>query len=58
VVNKADSATATTIHDADHNPVTSVGLGSTVHDRAAVSGQIGSIAIGGNVSFTFYANGD
>ena len=58
-VNKADTQTATEIHkNPAHDPVTAVALGSTVHDRAAVSGQVGSFAIGDDVSFTFYTNGD
>ena len=58
-VNKADTQTATEIHkNPAHDPVTAVALGSTVHDRAAVSGQVGSFAIGDDVSFTFYTSGD
>jgi hypothetical protein len=57
-ISKADSSTSTDIHDdTTHAVVTSVALGSTVHDSAAVSSLNNSFTIGGNVSFTFYNNG-
>src|SRR5262249_24398446 len=52
-VTKADSSTATDIHDASHAVVTSVVLGATVHDKATVSGIPGFTPTGG-VRFTFY----
>src|SRR6185503_2260253 len=55
-VNKASSSTGTDIHDPAHNIVTSVALGTTVHDKAAVSSSNNSFRIGGNVSFTFFNN--
>ncbi|HLO30005.1 MAG TPA: Ig-like domain repeat protein, partial [Anaerolineales bacterium] len=56
-VEKADSSTATTIHDADHNAATSVALGSTVHDSATVTGTSFGTPTG-NVTFTFYTASD
>src|SRR5262249_16396795 len=52
-VNKHDSSTATEIHDAAHNVVTSVSSGSTVHDKATVTG-IAAFTPTGSVTFTFY----
>ena len=57
-VGKANTTLTTDIHDADHNVVTSVALGSTVHDSASLAGKVDAIEPTGNVSFTFYANGD
>jgi uncharacterized repeat protein (TIGR01451 family) len=56
-VNKADSATATTIHDASHNVVTEVLIGATAHDSASVTSPNTSFKPTGNTSFTFFANG-
>src|SRR5437867_7477586 len=42
----------TEIHDASHNVVTSVALGTTVHDKATVSGSFGTPT--GTVTFTFF----
>jgi len=57
-VRKASTSTATAIHNhTTHAVVTSVPAGTTVHDEATVTGQIGSFVIGGKVSFTFYTNG-
>jgi hypothetical protein len=53
-VNRADSSTATTIHNAAHTPVTSVNAGDTVHDQASVSDTNASFDPTGNVTFTFY----
>jgi hypothetical protein len=44
------------IHDALHHPVTSVPAGTSVHDKATVSGGFGSPT--GSVSFTFFTNGN
>ncbi len=57
-VTKADTTTATEIHDGTESVVTTVDFGTTVHDKATVSGQVGSIAISGSVTFTFYTSGD
>src|SRR5207244_6759098 len=43
-------------HDAGNNVVTSVPLGATVHDRAAVSGVSGFTPTG-TVDFTWFTNG-
>src|SRR5262249_54508936 len=56
-VGGSSTSTATAIHDDQEKVVTSVPLGSTVHDSATVSGQIDGIAITGDVSFTFFSNG-
>ena len=53
-VNKVTPSLLTTIHDPNHGAVTSVALGSTVHDSAAISGGYNPT---GNVNFTFYSNG-
>jgi hypothetical protein len=45
----------TEIHDAAHHPVTSVPAGTSVHDKATVSGSFGAPT--GNVSFAFFTNG-
>src|SRR2546426_3547759 len=42
----------TEIHDASQNVVTSVALGTTVHDKATVSGSFGTPT--GTVTFTFF----
>src|SRR6185503_13077785 len=56
-VNKADSNTATEIHDTTHGVVTSVALGASVHDQATVSGTSFGIPTG-SVTFTFYNASD
>src|SRR5207247_1493198 len=43
---------ATEIHDASHAVVTSVPAGTTVHDKATVSGSFGTPT--GTVTFTFF----
>jgi hypothetical protein len=53
-VGKADSSTATTIHNAAHEAVTQVALGSTVHDQANVSSTNTSFDPSGDVTFTFW----
>ena len=55
VVNKAPSSTATDIHNAAHQVVTSAPIGSTVHDLATVSGTVAGGTPAGNVTFTLYA---
>src|SRR5581483_11725536 len=57
-VTKADTSTATEVHDGDHQVVTSVPLGSTVHDSATVTSANDSFDPTGTVSFTWYANGE
>ena len=52
-VNKGQLAISTDIHNAAHAIITSAGLGSVVHDTATVTGQVGSIAPTGAVTFTF-----
>ncbi len=58
-VNKADSTTVTTLHNANHDVIPnggSVPLGTIMHDSATVSGT-GAGTPTGNVTFTFFANG-
>ncbi len=52
-IDKASPTLSTTIHDPEHNPITSVDAGSTVHDSATISGGYNPT---GNVDFTFYPN--
>ncbi len=54
-VNKARLTVETIIHNASHDPVTSVPLGSVVHDTATVTGGVDGFATPG-VSFTFTSN--
>ena len=58
-VRKATSSTVTAIHrDGDHTTaVTSVPLGSSVHDRATVAGSPFAIPTG-NLSFRWFTNGN
>jgi hypothetical protein len=56
------SETETTIHDAAHNPVTAVEVGSTVHDLVTVTGkqvpeEPGQLAPTGNVNVDWFENG-
>ena len=53
-VNKAPTSIATAVHDVGHNVVTSVPLNSVVHDSASVGTQVGSLVIGGQVTYNFY----
>ena len=52
---KLDATVATEIHDAAHNVVTSVAAGTTVHDKATVSGGVGTPT--GTVTFSWFTNG-
>src|SRR4029453_16282029 len=52
---KLDSSTATDVHDAAHAVITSAPIGSTVHDKATVTGTAAGGVPTGNVSFTLYA---
>src|SRR5262249_41764279 len=54
-VETATPGVATTIHDASHDPVTNVVLGTTVHDQATVTGS--GPTPSWIVAFTFYSNG-
>jgi hypothetical protein len=53
-IDKAGSSTLTEIHNAAEQAVTSVALGSTVHDKATVTSTNTSFSPTGNVSFTFW----
>src|SRR5439155_25111949 len=55
-VTRATPTVATEIRDAGNNAVTTVPLGTTVHDRATVSGA-GGVTPTGSVDFTFFTNG-
>jgi hypothetical protein len=57
LIDQLPSSTATTIHDAAHNPVTAVAAGSTVHDLVTVTGQPGSPVPTGNVTIDWFLNG-
>ncbi|HXL44340.1 MAG TPA: hypothetical protein VN960_09815, partial [Gaiellaceae bacterium] len=58
LVLKLASATATDIHNAAHQVVTAVGVGSSVHDFVTVTGQAGSPVPSGNVNIDWFLNGD
>jgi Calx-beta domain-containing protein len=58
-INNDDKLTPTVtteIHDGSHNVVTSVSVGTTVHDRVAVSGSGGTPT--GNVTVDYFTNGN
>jgi hypothetical protein len=55
---KRDSATATQIHNAAHQPVTTVEVGSTVHDFVSVTSTDGGPVPAGNVNIDWFLNGD
>ena len=55
-VAKATTTTVTAIHDADHGVVTTVVLGTTVHDAATVTSANSTAKPTGNVNFTFFPN--
>lgn len=56
IVDKADSSVVTQVHNTAHGDITdtAIALGSTVHDSATVNGQVGSIAMTGDVTYDFY----
>src|SRR5206468_4292252 len=54
-VGKIASTTVTEIHNAAHAVVTSVPAGTTVHDKATVSGGLGAPT--GTVTFKWFTNG-
>src|SRR5690348_17546049 len=49
---KLTPTVSTTIHNADHNAITTAPIGSTVHDSASVTGSLGAGT--GTVSCTGY----
>src|SRR5204862_788545 len=51
---KLASATATDVHNAAHEVITSAAIGSTVHDSAKVTGTAAGGTPTGNVTFTLY----
>jgi hypothetical protein len=54
-VNPATPSISTEIHDPQHNPVTSVSVGTFVHDKATVTGGFNPT---GNVKFSRYSTTD
>src|SRR6185436_2803636 len=56
-VGAINSSTVTDIHDAAHAVVTSVTVGTVVHDKATVTGTAAGGVPTGNVTFTWYTNG-
>jgi hypothetical protein len=52
---KATPTVATEIHDPNHSVVASVPVGTTVHDKATVSGSVGTPT--GTVTFSWFTNG-
>jgi hypothetical protein len=57
-VQKLNSTTATTIHNAAHGAVTTVSVGTTVHDLVTVTGEPNKPPPGGNVNIDWFLNGD
>jgi len=59
VVNKAPTSVTTQVHNPSHMDITgqTVPVGTTIHDSATVSGQVGSIALTGTVTYQFFTNG-
>ena len=56
VVTALTSTTATTIHNAAHQAVTAVAVGTTVHDFVTVTGQPGNPVPTGNVTIDWFLN--
>ncbi len=60
-VNKANTSVATAIHlGSDHATDvqgTTIALNSSIHDKATLGGQVGSIAPTGSLDYKFYLNG-
>jgi hypothetical protein len=54
------TTTVTEVHDSSHTDITGTpaASGTTVHDSATVGTQVGSIAITGTVTYSFWSNGD
>jgi hypothetical protein len=57
-VNKGTLTLTTDIHDVNHNVITAIDAGGTVHDQANVSGINANFAPANSVAFTFYRNGN
>jgi Bacterial Ig-like domain (group 3) len=58
-VNQGTTGTSTEIHFSDESLVNGTVIpGSTVHDKATVTGSPAAFALTGNVTFTFYTGGD
>src|SRR6185437_7620926 len=53
---KMPANAVTTIHDANHNAITSAAIGASVHDSATVTGSQGVPT--GTVSFSWFASKD
>ena len=51
---KLNSSTATDVHDAAHSVITSAPIGTTVHDKATVTGTAAGGTPTGTVTFTIY----
>ena len=58
IINQLTSSTTTAIHNAAHSVVTSVPVGTTVHDLVNVIGSAGNPPPTGNVSVDWFLNGD
>ena len=58
LINQLPSSTTTAIHNAGHTVVTSVPVGTTVHDLVSVQGVAGNPSPTGNVSVDWFLNGD
>jgi hypothetical protein len=58
IVTKLPTTTTTKIHNAVHQDVTTVRVGSTVHDSVSVAGQPGQPVPTGNVNVDWFLNGD
>src|SRR5580765_2591707 len=56
-ITQLPSQTATEIHNAQHQAVTTVVAGTTVHDFVTVTGQGGQPAPSGNVNIDWFLNG-
>src|SRR5207244_9663901 len=57
LVEKLSSSTATDIHNANHTVVTSVAVGTTVHDFVTVTGPPNRPVPSGNVDIDWFLNG-
>ena len=58
IITQLPSSTTTDIHNAAHTVVTSVPVGTPVHDLVTVHGLAGSPSPTGNVSVDWFLNGD
>jgi len=57
-INKLPSATTTSIHNANHDVVTAIEAGETVHDFVSVTGAEGDPTPTGTVTVDWFDNGD